>query len=80
MTYIASQLISNKEKSQLEKAFREIDMDGDGVIGKEELMEAYENHYTNHHNLDYNKILSFVDTNNSGKIDFTEFIVAATGE
>jgi len=41
MTYIASQLISNKEKAELEKAFRELDMDGDGVIGKEELIEAY---------------------------------------
>ena len=34
-TYIASQLYSNKDKEKLLKAFREMDKDGDGVIGKE---------------------------------------------
>jgi hypothetical protein len=33
-TYIASQLYSNKDKEKLLKAFREMDKDGDGVIGK----------------------------------------------
>lgn len=80
MTYIASQLVSNQDKLELEKAFRELDMDGDGVIEKEELIQAFETHYRNHESLDYQKILTFVDTNNSGKIDFTEFIVAASSE
>ena len=34
-TYIASQLYSNKDKEVLLKAFREMDKDGNGVIGKE---------------------------------------------
>lgn len=80
MTYIASQLISNQDKIELEKAFHELDKDGDGVIEKNELVQAFETHYRDHESLDYQKILAFVDTNNSGKIDFTEFLVAASSE
>ena len=40
-TYIASQLYSNKDKEKLLKGFREIDKDGDGVIGKEELLLVF---------------------------------------
>lgn len=32
MTYVASQLYSNQDKAELEKVFRELDCDGDGVI------------------------------------------------
>jgi Ca2+-binding EF-hand superfamily protein len=32
MTYIGSQLMSNQDKTELEKAFRQLDKDGDGVI------------------------------------------------
>lgn len=40
-TYIASQLYSNKDKEKLLQYFREIDKDGDGVIGKEELIAVF---------------------------------------
>jgi calcium-dependent protein kinase len=35
MTYVASQLYSNQDKAELEKVFRNIDNDGDGVIERE---------------------------------------------
>lgn len=43
-TYIASQLYSNKDKEKLLKSFREMDRDGDGVIGKEELLSVFSQH------------------------------------
>lgn len=43
-TYIASQLYSNKDKEKLLKAFREMDKDGDGVLGKEELLQVFKNY------------------------------------
>jgi calcium-dependent protein kinase len=80
MTYVASQLYSNQDKAELEKVFRSLDNDGDGVIEKNELIQAFNTHYRDHHSLDINGILKLIDTNNSGKIDFTEFLVAASSE
>ncbi len=80
MTYVAAQLYSSQDKLELEKVFKELDADGDGVIEKNELIHAFETHYRDHANIDINAILKLIDTNNSGKIDFTEFLVAASGE
>lgn len=80
MTYVASQLYSSQDKAELEQVFRSLDNDGDGVIEKEELIQAFEMHYRDHTALDINAILKLIDTNNSGKIDFTEFLVAASSE
>lgn len=80
LTYIASQLVSNQDKEELEKIFKELDTDGDGVIERQELVNAFETYYRNSESLDYNSILKIIDMNNSGKIDFTEFIVAASNE
>lgn len=60
--------------------FRSLDNDGDGVIEKDELVQAFNTHYRDHHSLDVNGIIKLIDTNNSGKIDFTEFLVAASSE
>lgn len=40
-TYIASQLYSNKDKELLLKAFKKIDVDGDGVIERDELISVF---------------------------------------
>jgi len=78
-TYIASQLYSNKDKEKLLQYFREIDKDGDGVIGKEELIAVFKKHQNKDISEGYiDKILKLVDTNGSGLIDFTEFLVAAS--
>lgn len=61
--------------------FREIDKDGDGVIGKEELVNIFNKHQkSNMKDVDIDSILKIVDTNGSGLIDFTEFLVAASNE
>lgn len=71
-TYIASQLYSNKDKEKLLQYFRQIDEDGDGVIGKEELIAVFKKHKNKNISEGYiDKILRIVDTNGSGLIDFT---------
>lgn len=71
-TYIASQLYSNKDKEKLLQYFRQIDEDGDGVIGKEELIAVFKKHKNKNISEGYiDKILKIVDTNGSGLIDFT---------
>lgn len=49
------------------------------MIEREELIAAFDTHYREQ-SLDINNILKIVDINNSGKIDYTEFLVAASSE
>lgn len=56
-----------------------MDKDGDGVIGKDELVIVFDKHsQTSLSSLEIQKIMDIVDTNGSGLIDFTEFLVAAS--
>ena len=80
LTYIASQLFSNRDKKELHRILEEIDTDNDGVIEREELLNAYRNNYEGHLSTDVSNILKIVDINGSGKIDYTEFLVAASSE
>jgi calcium-dependent protein kinase len=79
-TFIASQLYSNKDKEILLKAFKEIDKDGDGVIERDELIKTFSDSSTNLLPAEVERILEIIDTNGSGRIDFTEFLVAASNE
>lgn len=40
-TFIGCNLCSNKDRSNLMRVFKEMDVDGDGVIEKEELMAVF---------------------------------------
>lgn len=40
-TFIATQIMSQAEKSELEKNFKALDKDGDGKLSVEELIEGY---------------------------------------
>lgn len=70
-TFIASQLYSNKDKELLLKAFKEIDKDGDGVIERDELIKTFNDSSTNLQAEEVERILEMIDTNGSGRIDFT---------
>ena len=78
-SYIAAQLMSKQEREDLTKVFKAFDVNGDGKLEMDEIKAGYMNHY--------GKVLSdqeveemflAVDTDKSGYIDYTEFIVAAT--
>lgn len=61
--------------------FKEIDKDGNGVIAKDELLKTFQEHKgANFTDIEAEKIINLVDTNGSGLIDFTEFLVAASNE
>lgn len=62
------------------KQFKSIDKDSNGELSKEELISGYMQLYgfdKEHASTTVEDIFKQVDSNNSGKIDFTEFVVAA---
>jgi calcium-dependent protein kinase len=77
LTYLASNTISKEERRVLAMKFNEIDKDRSGVIDRSELIDAYKSLYQVVEDEPIERILNNLDTNGSGKVDFTEFMVAA---
>ena len=73
LTFIATQIMNQKEKEELLLTFQALDLVGDGILSKEELISGYTKVFGNHTLAitQADKILSEVDHNYSGKIDFT---------
>lgn len=77
LTFLADNTIDNEERRALAIKFNEFDKDRSGVIDREELVAAFKSMYQVVDNEAIEHILSNLDTDGSGKVDFTEFIVAA---
>jgi len=74
LTFIASQLSEN-EISELGKLFRHLDKNGDGVLTIDEIKEGLSG--VNDKSYDeIKKVISSIDTDGSGKIDYTKFLAA----
>lgn len=75
-TFIVSQILNSQEKETIKELFQKLDKNHDGVISSQELRQAL----LNRKEIDEERInflMRVIDTNNSGQIDFTQFIVAA---
>ena len=81
MTYIVSQLMDEKEKKELQRMFKALDKDGNGMLDRQELIDGYEMIFGEAVDLEkIDEIFRTVDTDNSGFIDYNEFLVAAMSE
>ena len=61
--------------------FKSLDKNGDGKLSKDEVKDGYMAHYGKLISDDgVNQMFEAVDTDNSGYIDYSEFIVAAINE
>ena len=79
--FIASQMMTKQERENLSKVFNAFDKNGDGKLSKEEVKDGYLEHYgkvMSDHEVE--QLFGSVDTDNSGFIDFTEFVIAATSQ
>ena len=78
MMFIASQLLSHKEKENLTLIFMELDKDGDGTLTKEELMEGYTKLYGSKERAKeaVAALMAIADVDNNGTIDYSEFLLA----
>ena len=59
-------------------AFQQLDLNHDGKLSREELVLGYEQYFGTAENVEaeVDKIMNAVDTDRSGFIDYTEFVIA----
>ena len=76
---ISSQIIpTNMDVIELQKAFAKLDIDQDGKISSEELLQGYEEVFNQTvTSQQIEEILRLADTDGSGALEYDEFIAAA---
>ncbi|CAK75708.1 unnamed protein product (macronuclear) [Paramecium tetraurelia] len=82
MSYMITQMSTQKEISELQNEFKRLDINNDGYLSKEELIKGYQQL-----KLDYkyaqeevDRMIDMIDINRSGMIDFSEFCMAAINQ
>ena len=78
LTYMASQLATNKEKEMLQNTFLFLDSDGDGKLSTSELCDGFEQIFGNEFPVEEEvaSLMEHLDIDKSGYIDYTEFVLA----
>eukprot|EP00828_Plagiopyla_frontata_P016257 TRINITY_DN2120_c0_g1_i4.p2 TRINITY_DN2120_c0_g1~~TRINITY_DN2120_c0_g1_i4.p2 ORF type:complete len:262 (+),score=49.50 TRINITY_DN2120_c0_g1_i4:571-1356(+) len=75
--FLVQYFTTREEKSQLIKKFQAIDTNGDGVLSRDELIEAYRQFKSEEEAIIMvDEIMKSIDKNNNGSIDYTEFVMA----
>jgi len=65
----------------LERIFKAIDLDGDGTLSKEEILQCYEEHFgVPITKKEVDALFAKIDLDNNGSIDYTEFVTATMEE
>ena len=77
LTYIVNNLLSKEEKNDLLELFQQFDTNGDGVLTKEEILHGYQTIMPiDDAAREVQRIMTEVDIDNSGTIDYNEFVLA----
>ena len=71
ITYLVNQLAQKEDLIELQKAFKALDKNSDGKLSRDELVEGYRKIYGELAESEVDKILSKVDSNGSGEIDYS---------
>mmetsp|Transcript_22576 Transcript_22576/g.22326 ORF Transcript_22576/g.22326 Transcript_22576/m.22326 type:complete len:469 (+) Transcript_22576:13-1419(+) len=77
--FIASQLSTKEEREEMLEVFKSLDRDNSGTLSRAELIEGYQRLYgyaVEDIEGEVDRIMRQVDTDQSGEIDYTEFIAA----
>ena len=79
--FIASQLLSKQEKTDIDKVFRAMDANGDGKLSKVEIKNGYAEYFGKSlTDEQVDEMFDKVDADGNGEIDYSEFVVATMNE
>lgn len=77
-SFLASQMLSKSKREELATVFKSFDKNGDGKLDMAEVKQGYLAHYGKLiSDEEVEQMFNSVDSDQSGFIDYTEFIVAA---
>jgi len=78
LSFISSQLTTKDEREELARVFKLLDKNGDGRLSKDEVQEGYMEIYGKLvSNKEINDMFDSVDTDQSGYIEYSEFVMAS---
>lgn len=82
LKHFINNFMAKEEKNEYLKLFQSFDKNGDGVLGKEEIYEGYkQSNMSDEKALEKaNEIMKAADIDNSGNIDYHEFLCAVTNK
>lgn len=75
--FMVNNMATKEEKNEQIKTFKALDLNGDGKLTREELMHGYNQKNIEFAPNDMELMLAQLDNNQSGAIDYTEFVAAA---
>ena len=76
-TFIVSQLLTKDEKEKVDSIFRAMDVDCDGKLSRDEIKASWNEHFGQDlGNKELETIFQQVDSDESGEIDYSEFVMA----
>lgn len=79
LTFMTSRMLTKEYEKELSDAFQAIDKNGDGKLSREELLEAYKLQMPlEEAQCTVESILTRVDADKNGFIDYSEFVLAST--
>ena len=76
MSMMVQNMITKEEINRLQQVFIKLDKNKDGKLQYAELLEGYEEFYGAFAKAEVDRIFKMVDADNSGEIDFSEFVTA----
>lgn len=81
MAYIAAQYTSREQTKALTESFKGLDLNGDGRLSREELINGYRATMSGEEAAaTLERVMKTVDCDGSGYVDYSEFILAAINE
>jgi len=75
LSFIVSQIMSSDEVGTLQKIFKEIDRNGDGLLSRREIRKALQDN-TKFSDDDINSLIEKVDLDRNDKVNYSEFLAA----